>query len=211
MADSSPKVPSEPSSSTISNFRMNESLFARYQRAYSDPQPRRLIRPLPIPNRLDQSTDNGASCKCPHVLISDDDPFQEFYYQNLFQCSLCFDGLNIEKKDFRLKMFSSGEELVTYFSEICSCTCGTLTMIITDYSMGIGKMNGVETLLAIREKGFKGPIILRTSEDREALNKLHGNFENLLETKEIECLLNKQNHLETKSTIYELLRNTNDQ
>mgnify|MGYP003578495853 CR=1 FL=1 len=108
-------------------------------------------------------------------------------------------------------MFSSGEELVTYFSEICSCPCGTLTMIITDYSMGIGKMNGVETLLAIREKGFKGPIILRTSEDREALNKLHGNFENLLETKEIECLLNKQNHLETKSTIYELLRNTNDQ
>jgi len=205
MADSSPKVPSEPSSSTISNFRVSESLFARYQRAYSDPQPRRLIRPLPVPDRLDQSTDH-TSCKCPHVLISDDDPFQEFYYQNLFQRSLCFDGLNIDKKDFRLKMFSSGEDMVSHFSEISSCACGTLTMIITDYSMGIGKMNGVETLQAIREKGFKGPIILRTSEGREALNKLHVNFEEMLENKEIECLLDKKNHLETKSTIYELLR-----
>jgi len=213
MADSSPKVPSEPSTFSMSHFRLNESLFARSQRSYSDPKSRRILNPLPLPTRLDpQSTGeiDNSSCKCPHVLISDDDPFQEFYYQNLFQRSLCFDGLNIDKKDFRLKHFSSGEDLVSFFSEIASCGCSTLTMIITDYNMGIGKMNGVETVEALREKGFKNPIILRTSETKEVLAELHSNFETMLEAKEIEFLLNKKDHLETKSTIYELLRTIHD-
>lgn len=211
MADSSPKVPSEPSSFSMSDFRKNESIFSRAHRSYSDPKSRRILNPLPLPTNLDQSSEiDNSSCKCPHVLISDDDHFQEFYYQNLFQRSLCFDGLNIDKKDFRLKHFSSGEDLVAFFSEIASCGCSTLTMIITDYNMGIGKMNGVETVMSLREKGFKNPIILRTSETKEVLGELHSNFESMLETKEIECLLNKKDHLETKSTIYEMLRNIHD-
>jgi len=61
--------------------------------------------------------------------------------------------------------------------------------------MGDKKLNGVETALELRKHGHSGPIVLRTSDKKEDLHQEHKNFNNLLETKAIECCLDKSDHI----------------
>ena len=147
-----------------------------------------------------------AVCTCPHIFLADDDPFQGFYYETLFQKSLDFEGLAIEKKDFGFDLFKSGEELLTRYqsTKICRCTSRRL-MIIVDYNMGKGKMNGIETALKLREIGFAGIIILRTSETDEYLKENHKDLERILERKAVNEILGKNNHNETKERIQRIM------
>lgn len=140
-------------------------------------------------------------CTCPHIFLADDDPFQGFYYQTLFQKSLDFEGLAIEKKDFGFDLFKSGEELLKRYKSTQTCRCSRKLMIIVDYNMGKGKMNGIETALELRKIGFAGIIILRTSETDEYLKENHKDLERILERKVVNEILGKNNHNETKERI----------
>ena len=146
-------------------------------------------------------------CDCSHVLLADDDRFQGFYYQTLFQQSLHFDPLSIQKKDFRFSLSICGEELLSEFKESKkNCRCKAPLLVIVDYNMGPGKMNGIETILALRKEGYKGLIILRTSETYQFLIERHPNLNDLIESKVLNFLLGKNDHRETKNTIQALLQ-----
>jgi len=130
-------------------------------------------------------------CTCSHVSIADDDEFQHFYYQSLFQKSLDLSSIFPDKNDLRLKSCYSGEDLVKNISQMVTCGCKTLRLVITDYNMGHNKLNGVQTAKKLREVGYKGIILLRTSEKRSYLLGQHGDFEKMIEEKVIDVLIDK--------------------
>jgi len=140
-------------------------------------------------------------CSCAHVAIADDDEFQHFYYQSLFQRSLDLSSIFANKSDLRLNSCYSGEDLVKNVSQMLACGCNTLRLVITDYHMGNNKLNGVETARKLREAGYKGIILLRTSEKRSDLVKQHKDFEKMLEEKVIHVVIDKGNLKEGKEII----------
>jgi len=160
------------------------------------------------PLQRSQSEDAISTCRCPQVLVADDDSFQEFYYQMLFDKSLDYEKLSLDKTDFRYQIFTSGEDLLKKYQKIKKCGCDTLTLVISDYSMGEKKLNGVETALQLRQNGFSGNIALRTSEERDYLCRNHQNLNEMLRLKEIDCILDKTSHVNTKKAVEGFLKAT---
>jgi len=150
---------------------------------------------------LDHTTHKNDTCNCPHILVADDDGFQHLYYQSLFQKSLDFDGIYISRENLRLHLCFSGEELIKKFTEIKECGCSELLLIITDYQMGLDKLDGVKTSTYLREAGYIGPLILRTSESQEYLKEQHDDFGKLIEMKIISDVLDKSDIQNGKETI----------
>jgi len=148
-----------------------------------------------------------SECECPHVLIADDDPFQKFYYQTLFHRSISFDDINIEKEDFTLEVYECGEDLLKSYDLLSKCPChkGCL-FVILDFNMGETKMNGLETALKLRERGYEKKIVLRTSDSEEVLRKKFENWDEIIKKETITCVLEKSNHSETKEVIHDLLK-----
>ena len=142
----------------------------------------------------------NTSCSCPHVLIADDDNFQHFYYHTLFQKTF---GYNIadSKEHLHIKLCFYGEELIERFNKIAACGCNKLMLAIIDYSMGDTKLNGVETAIKLRKSGYKGPVILRTSETEEYLNTQHIDLYFLFKTKVISEMVGKDNLKHIKEVI----------
>jgi len=203
MTDISPKVPIETHSpNKIPVFQMNSSLLGCFDQSSISTAPAS-FKSLQSP-ALDSTgiKTNGSFFSSPHVLIADDDPFQEFYYSHLFQNSILFDDLVVEKKDFQHTVFACGEDLLTRYQKLVE---GPL-FIITDYQMGAKKMNGVDTILALRKLGYKGAIILRTSEKQSELKENHPELEELLESQQISFLVDKSNHLKMKEIVHMLLK-----
>ncbi len=160
------------------------------------------------PLQRSQSEDTISSCRCPNVLIADDDDFQEFYYQMLFDKTLDYAKLNIDKTEFRFKIFKSGEDLLKSYQKIKKCGCDTLTLVISDYNMGEKNLNGVETAFKLRQMGFSENIALRTSEERDYLCRQHNNLNEMLRLKEIDCILDKTSHANTKKAVEGFLKTT---
>ena len=150
--------------------------------------------------------DELCNCDCPHVLICDDDPFQAFYYQNLFQHSIDYSTLKVEKKNFRFKVYTCGEDLLDAYKEVDRCGCGSVTLIITDFSMGKDKLDGIETVRALRRIRYEEFILLRTSETPEDLTRRHKDFKALLEIKTINAYIPKDSLKVTKEVVEECLR-----
>jgi len=195
MIEFSPKVPCEPHALSIPSSNLcHQSILSYTRPSYTD-----------TGLYMSSSQTSISSCKCPHVLISDDDPFQAFYYQTLFQRSLDFKNMPIQKEDFRIKIFKSGEELLSAFLQSKLCGCQAPLLVISDYSMGSNKLNGVDTILKLRGFGYKGHVILRTSETEEDLRKKQKKMDGFLEEKAVNCLLEKANHRKTKDTIEKIL------
>lgn len=163
---------------------------------------------LDVEARWSTEANHGYSaCKCPHVLIADDDPFQKFYYQALFASSLDFDLLPLNKEDMKIHVCSSGEELISQYKKQKQCKCGGKMLVITDYDMGSKNLNGIETIICLRKEGYNGSIILRTSEKKEVLRKVHGIFfDDMMNSKMIDCFLNKEHNRETKEMIQNYLK-----
>lgn len=153
-----------------------------------------------------QTTHKADSCNCPHVLVADDDAFQHLYYQSLFQKSLDFDGIYISREELRVHLCFSGEELIKKFLEIKECSCNGLLLIITDYQMGPEKLDGVKTSIHLRDVGYVGPLILRTSETQKYLEKQHDDFCKLMELKVINDVLDKSDIQSGKETIQTFLQ-----
>jgi len=155
---------------------------------------------------LNHTTMKMEICSCPHILIADDDSFQHLYYQSLFQKSLDFEGIFVSRENLRVQLFFSGEELLESFKKIQECGCTQLVMIITDYQMGSGKLNGVDTCTRLRNTGYQGTLFLRTSESLNDLQQNHPNFSHLLETNIINALLEKGNLKDGKEIIQSCLK-----
>lgn len=200
----SPQVSHESPIFTMPVFSKNESLLGigKLRRNYTSPS---LIKGT---RKFISASKTGKllpSCGCPHVLIADDDPFQEFYYEVLFQKSLKLKGLVSEKEKLNFDLYRSGESLLEKYLKVKCCDCDTHMMIIIDFNMGNEKLNGIETALSLRKHGYKGIIILRTSEEFSDLCKWYPNLPSLLENKAIDCVLEKNNHITTKKTVQDLL------
>jgi len=204
MTDLSPKVATEPQTSKISIFHKNDSHFNGLQHISFTLAASKSNSSFSFP--LQEKEGFISSCSCPNVLIADDDPIQALYYQHLFNKSMCYEGLSIQKEDLKVLIFSSGEELLDYYSQLKNCSCGSLLLIITDYHMGTQNLNGIETILALKKLDYKGPAVLRTGEKKEDLRLLCQDLDLLLKDKTIENVLDKSNHLETKTVIYNLLK-----
>jgi len=143
---------------------------------------------------------------CPHVLIADDDSFQHLYYQNFFQRSVDFDEMNINKDEFRIDLSYSGEELVEKFQALKGNGLEDSVLVIIDYNMGEDKLNGVNTAVKLREHGYSGHLVLRTSETKEYLIEQHEDFEQLLEEKKIDIFLEKNDLKGVKEIVQTYLR-----
>ncbi len=202
-ASPSPKVPLEGLSRRLPIFSSKKSTFSRKILSAN-------AFPVPRPSKSSYSSSIGRSlgnlCSCPHVLIADDDSFQEFYYTTLFSKSIDFDALTIEKRNFRVKVVKSGEELLEEYNEMRSCcNCHNLSMVITDYDMGHDKKTGVATALELRNLGYRGPLMLRTSETRQYLIEHHANFEEMIERKTIDYYIEKNAHMKMKQVFEKVL------
>ena len=144
---------------------------------------------------------SSTSCECPHALIADDDAFQHFYYLNLFQRSLTFDNSFANSRDVQVQTFFSGEEMLQKLTQVKECGCNNLRLVITDYSMGSDKLNGVQVCSQVRAAGYSGFVLLRTSETSESLKEAHGNLESLVSRRVISEIVSKSAMKESKEII----------
>lgn len=129
-------------------------------------------------------------CDCPDVMSCDDDIFQHFVLGSLVN-SEEFKQSKCQKK---VSFYCSGESLIEEFLNFqAKCRCEGPHVIITDYHMGDGKMNGVEVALKLRSLGYKKGIVLRTSNSIESLRDEHSDIDRLLERGIINCFLSKAN------------------
>ncbi len=205
MSEFSPKIALEPITNLkLPIFNNNNS---RLVVSKTSSLPPKTSVPL-IKSTLCRSFTEGEIqlCKCPHVLIADDDSFQAFYYQTIFQRSMDFDSFAVKKEDFRLGMYKSGEELLEAYRKVKLCGCGSVLLVITDFNMGEKNLNGVQLVSAVRKLDYKGPVVLRTSEKPVDLAKEKINVEELLEKKTLNSYVEKANHAMTKEIIGEFLK-----
>lgn len=202
----SPKVPQESPPNRIHIFKNNKSLLGYSNlRRHTAPVSATLDLKFFDHDHL-QLGNLPHTCKCPQVLVSDDDPFQELYYQTLFLKSMELNILTISDQNFTFLICRSGEELIENYLRSKACGCGSNALIITDFNMGRDKLNGIETASTLRKHGYKGPIVLRTSEEIGCFRKeIFGSSMKLMETKIIDYFLEKSNHIKTKNILQELL------
>jgi len=97
----------------------------------------------------------------------------------------------MKTEDLSLRTCFSGEELLDKLSGVVECGCKTTKLVIIDYQMGDKKLNGVETCIKVRKDGYKGHVLLRTSETKDSLKKNHKDFEQLLQENIINVLVSK--------------------
>jgi len=200
----SPQVPSESITNRLPAIQAKRSAFDKFCFSYSLGYLNEESKPEFTTFSFGERGEK--SCNCPHVLLADDDPFQAFYFESLFQKSLDFEGLSVDKKDFRFEAQKSGEELIDRYKKIISCCGQKPLLIVTDYNMGLHKLNGIETCLKIRKCGYKGPLILRTSETQEVLGKLQPDFKEMLKNKTINFFIEKSSHAKTKEILRSILK-----
>jgi len=204
MTEGSPIVPSEsqiygipvfPNNNCPLNFAMNQL-------------PSRNLRRITHFNFSKSLVEvaRSSSCRCPHVLVADDDPFQNFYYETLFQRSISWENILEQNESFRFELFTSGEALLQRFQEINACGCGKTMLAITDYNMGEKRLNGVQTVRLLRKACFTGSVVLRTSEEREDLSRIHPELNQMLNSEMISSYVEKSNFRKSKDVIQELVK-----
>lgn len=201
MRDSSPNVPRETHVSRVPIFFSKKSVSLHEKSAPP------AFKNIQIANRsLSEGSTYKKPCQCPNVLVADDDPFEKLYYQMLFKQLDDDEEPQIQKKDLKIQVFTSGEDLLKKYNKLSRCTCGGQALIITDYNMGEENLNGIDIALNLRRNGYKGVIALRTSEEREFLRKTHKDLDDLLSQKVIDCFLEKDSHAKTRETVQKILR-----
>jgi len=139
------------------------------------------------------------------VLICDDDTFQHLFYQNFFDKIANYDNLSIPKNEFHYDISYSGNELIMKYQKMQKEGIKDPPLVITDYYMGKTNLTGVSTAIELRKIGYKGHIILRTSETREEIIKNNPNFQKLLDEETINCLLDKSNLSASKDILQSYL------
>ena len=202
-SQSSPIVPMEPQIFGVPVFHHgNSSLNFAMNQLTS----RSLRRSTEAESCSRRQFSEASTCECPHILVADDDSFQGFFYETLLLRSINWEDILEGGESLQYELFPSGEELIQRWQRVKACGCGKTALIISDYSMQRNKMNGVETILALREKGYEGPVILRTSEDQDFLLRNHPEFLDLLNSGVISRYVKKQSFKEAKEVIPKLIK-----
>jgi len=200
IATTLPPVAIEPRIKLVPVFNTNESkafteltLNSDSQCSNSNVKTFSAFANLDLPRRDTKSKSMPAQtgCKCPQVIVADDDAFQHLYYKIMFQKASKSEEVSPRSKDLCLRTCFSGEELLVKLNKVQECGCEGTRLVIIDYQMGEKKLNGVDTCIKVRKGGYKGPVLLRTSETRDSLKKIHQDFEQLLEGNIINALINK--------------------
>jgi len=204
MSQTSPIVPTEPQIVGIPIFPNAHSPLSFAMNQLTSRSLRRAPEKSSSTSLPDLS--RTSVCKCPHILVADDDPFQSFYYETLFLRSMSWEEILESKRNPRYELLASGEELLQRFQQIQACGCGKPLLVICDYNMGHRKLNGVETILALRKRGYTGPVILRTSEDEDYLTGKHSDFIELVNSEVITSYVKKQSFKEAKEAIQRVLK-----
>lgn len=138
--------------------------------------------------KISKENFSSSHCRCPRILCCDDEAYQHFILKKLLELS---DSSSFSKETC---FCYSGEELIEKYKNLRTCsTCGGPEIIISDYNMGNSHMDGIDTLLKIRELGFGGLTILRTSTSIESLTDDHMDLEEHIEKKDISFYIAKQN------------------
>jgi len=189
-------IPIFPNANSALNFAMDQLTSRSLRRA---PQ-KGTCKSLP------DILQSGSTCQCPHILVADDDPFQSFFYETLFLQSISWEEILESKESVKFEIFTSGEELIQKYQRMQACGCGKIALVISDYNMGYRRLSGVDTILALRKKGYTGPVVLRTSEDKDYLMSEHPNFEEMLENEVITNYVKKQSFKEAKEVITNLIK-----
>ena len=159
-----------------------------------------LTRKTPLRTQSEPTLSTSSKkCTCPHILICDDESFQHLLYANFFSHMIDYHTINIPKEELKISMHTSGEDLTVSYQKTKSCGCGKLKLVITDFYMGSHNMNGMDTVLKLRELGFGGTIILRTSDAKQELLTAYPEMERMLKNKLISCFLDKT-HLSSLKT-----------
>ena len=194
-------VATEPHITPIRIFRSNESHCFQY--GFTK-----------IQSSSDQNKENispdAKRCKCPYILIADDDTFQHFYYISVFKSSITsestLDEDFIPYEDQCVQTCFSGEDLLEVLREVQKCGCGKLKLVISDYLMGEDKLNGVQVCISIRKTGFSGAVILRTSESEKDLEVKHGNLKHLINKQTINEIMSKKDTVSCKNLMLNILK-----
>jgi len=142
-------------------------------------------------------------CSCPEILVCDDDPYQHFCYINFFSKSLDSEESRKSALSFQISMSYSGEELINQFKEIKQCGCGKPRLVITDYFMGENSLNGMSTAVSLRQAGFDGSIIVRSSNSLDELSKTESGIKEATSTGIINSCLLKSDIQGLKSILKE--------
>jgi len=111
-------------------------------------------------------------------LVADDNTFQHLYYSSLFRKNTpSGSSTAIEKQKWSVDLSFCGEQLLEKYIKTSECECQQLKLIVVDYQMGKDKLNGIEVCVKLRRMGYKGPLVLRTSEPEELLREKHKEME----------------------------------
>jgi len=193
-------IANEPLIPLVPDFSPNESkvlkeicFFSPYKR--SKPNPKTFTSFVhskpPRKNSKHKTVPPRSACECPNIIVADDDPFQHLYYQGLLQRALKSEESPMDSQNLSMHICFSGEELIEKMDKGSKCGCDVTKIVIVDYQMGEKKLNGVETSVKVRKDGYKGHLLLRTSETKDSLKKNHQDFDILLKEKVINVLVDK--------------------
>ena len=154
----------------------------------------------------DYNYNDNNNCSCPDILFADDDTFEHFYYLTLFTSSMnstevSNDNSKFNYNNFKIQALFSGEKLLEALKKILECGCKKLKLIISDYFMGKDKMNGVKVCKSVRDMGYDGYTLLRTSETKTSLHSKHEDLDEMINKDIISRFLMKKDLKATKELI----------
>lgn len=152
-----------------------------------------------------KSYNQQQKCECPNILCCDDDHYQHMVLRKFLKHEEAS-----EFNEAKCKFCFSGEDLIKIYMELrANCSCGGPRFIISDYNMGERCMDGVALILKLRELGFSGVAVLRTSENLESLQDDYEEVVDYIESKQISFYLSKNDILHQKN-FFKFLLEKND-
>jgi len=179
--DNDPNIENEPNANSVAIFKSkslsdqleNTSPCDKLQKkSSSEPQ-------LAAIQKQSSDVHEKISFEYFDVMVCDDDSFQHLYYENFFEKKVEYHNPDILKGSVKLYMSFSGSELLSKFKALLDKESKPPLLIITDMNMGENSINGIITAQKLRENGYTGPIILRSSESESHISEvLHKELEN---------------------------------
>lgn len=132
---------------------------------------------IPTINKIDSET-LDFPLKGPYdVMVCDDDPFQHLYYESFFEKkTLSSSDLSINPQKIKLDLSYSGTELLMRFTETSRASVRHPKIVITDLDMGSDQISGIDTAQKLRAAGYKGTIIMRSSEPESSFMSLYSDL-----------------------------------
>ena len=153
-------------------------------------------------NYLSSSSASPITCSCSDILIADDDEFQHQFYKIFFSKTINFSKSAIKTELIKIDYSLGGTDMCRQYTQMKNCSCPRKPkMAIIDYTMGPESLDGVDSARRLRELGFTGTIILRSSDSQSDIKFNHTDFDHLIKTEKINSYVSKANLIAGKQEI----------